>query len=309
MQLFYNGKDITSSVQATSVQVTDNATGKPDSLFISFADPDGIWSQWEPTKNDTLRVRDSGFDTGECFIDQITLEAGTIAITALSIPQVSKSTRSQGWENVRFMEFVTQIAARYGFTVQTYGVVNHLYDRVDQNDEADFAFLAYRCLLEGYGLKINNRSVVIYNESAEEQKVVDPNLGFIRESDINGRFRFVDKSVDIYEKCVIRSTSSGGFIEAEFKDNAVNGPTLKKNLYVSNQAEANRWAKGLLRACNKHRITGKLPVNLNTNYAAGTCVEVEGVGMFSGKYFVDKLTHDLIKNQTILLLRKPLEGY
>ncbi|MFD5019994.1 phage late control D family protein [Paenibacillus sp. NPDC058367] len=309
MQIIYNGVDITSEVQPTKVLNMDNSGGKPDRVDLVFADPEGVWSKWNPAKNDTLQIVESGFDSGLMYIDQISQSAGSFGLQALSIPQISKTARSQGWESVRFMEFATQIAARYGFGIKTYGVINHLYDRVDQVETADFVFLAERCSLEGYALKINNESIVIYDEAMQEKNAPNPELSIIRESDIAGAYVFTNKSTDIYGKCIVRSQTLKGYIEGQYTAIGVNGPTLKRNLYASNQAEANRWAKGILRSFNKHMITATLVINLNTNYAAGTTVQVVDIGLFDGVYIIDHLTHDEINNQTKLTLRKPLEGY
>lgn len=308
MNILYNGTDITDSVQPVTLRITDNVGGIPDSLSISFSDTDGVWSKWKPAKNDTLQVKENGFDTGLMFIDQLNQSAGVFGIKALSIPQTSKSARSQGWEKVRLLEIATEIAARYGFTLQTFNIINHLYERIDQQELADFAFLCGLCTLEGYALKINDRSLVIYSEQAQELQAVDPNMATIGAGSINGTFAFANNSTDIYQKCIVLSNGTS-FIQGEYSAPGILGPTIKRSINATNQAEVNRWAKGVLRSYNKHMITGSLSINLNTNYAAGTNLNVEDIGMFDGKYTIHKLMHDLLNNKTALTLRKPLEGY
>ncbi len=56
-------------------------------------------------------------------------------------------------------------------------------------------------------------------------------------------------------------------------------------------------------------ITGSFDVNLNIKYAAGTNIEITGIGLFDGKYFIQRLAHDLINSRTSLNVRRPLEGY
>lgn len=309
MQVIYNGTDISSSIQATQATITDHSGGKPDSIGLQFSDTEGLWSQWKPAKGDTLQVKEGGFDSGLMYVDEISQRAGRFGLGALSIPQESKTARSQAWESVRFLEFATQIASRYGFDLKSYGIQNHLYERVDQVEEPDFSFLADRCSLEGYALKITNQSVVIYDEGNYEKIAPDPQLAVIQESSINGDFNFIDKSVGIFGKCIIRGQTAAEFIEGEFSAGGVLGSTLIKRMYVSNKIEANRWAKGILRSHNKHMITGALTIDLNIDYAAGTTVQIVDTGMFDGVFFIDSLTHDLINNQTKLKLRKPLEGY
>jgi len=309
LNIIYNGIDITNSVEPLKINLIDNSACMPDSIECVFSDTDWQWSEWKPVKNDTLEVKQGGYSTGLMFVDELGQSAGKFQLKALSIPQPSKTARSQSWENVRLLEFINEIAGRYGFKVQTYGIENYLYQRVDQIEQADFSFLAYRCMLEGYALKINNKSIVIYNEHAEEQKPVDSKNSIIYQSDIFQNLKFKNKSTDIFQKCLIKSNNSNAFIKGEFEDKNIYGPTLINQIFCSDQAEANRFAKGYLRRANKEMITGAFPIKLNTNYAAGTNVEVEKVGMFDGKYFIDKLLHDFINDRTNLCLRRPLEGY
>ncbi|WP_438449501.1 phage late control D family protein, partial [Gorillibacterium sp. sgz5001074] len=260
-----------------------------------------------PRKNDLLQVRTGSFDTGAMFIDHLEQGAGEFAMKALSIPQEAKSVRSQGWESVRFLEFATQLAARHGFEVRTYGVTNHLYDRVDQLEEADFAFLASRCTREGYGLKVTDRKVILFDESAEASRTETTT---IRTGDMIGQFRFIDKSTDIYGSCrVFGRGPTGERIQAAFTAPDTTGPMAVHKLALSNQAEADRWARGLLRSANKYRVTGTLTVTMNTGLAAGSVVRIDGVGLFDGLYVIDQLTHDPVHDRTKLTLRKPLEGY
>lgn len=309
MNILYNSVDITNNVDPLKIILMDNSGGVPDSIDCIFSDTNGLWSQWKPKKNDTLEVKQDGYISGLMYIDEIIQNVGMFQIKALNIPQPSKTARSQGWENVRFLEFVNEIAGRYGFNVQMYGIENYFYQRIDQIEQADFSFLAYRCMLEGYALKINNKNVVIYNENAEEQKAISSTDSIIYQSDILKGFEFKDKSTDIFQKCIVKSNSADGYIQGEFKDKSIYGPTLTKLIYCNNQAEADRYAKGNLRFFNKKMITGAFPIKLNTKYAAGTNVQIKGTGMFDNKYFIDNLMHDLVNSKTNLCLRKPLEGY
>lgn len=309
MDIIYNNVNISNDIEPIVLELKDNAGGKPDSINSVFSDTKGLWSKWNPHKNDTLQVKHNGYDTGLMFIDELAQNSGTFGVKALSIPQKSKTARSQGWENIRFLEFVNQIASRYGFTVKTYNVVNYLYQRVDQIEQADFDFLAYRCMLEGYVLKIHNKTLVIYDEHKEEQREVDQKNSIIYENQILRGFTFKNVSTDIYQKCIVKSNGINGYMQSEYSDKNIFGPTLNKLIYCSNQAEADRYAKSLLRYENKKMISGNFPTQLNTNWAAGSNIEVRQVGMFDSKYFVDSLIHDLTRNETNLRLRKPLEGY
>lgn len=302
MNILINGVDVTASVQPNVLQVSDYAGGRPDDMQIVFADPDGLWSKWQPAKNDTLQVRDHTFDSGVMYVDQIGQRPGRFELKALSIPQAAKTSRSQAWENVRFLELAVQVAARYGMEVHTGQVANHLYARVDQQEEPDFAFLRQRCLLEGYMLKITNNALVIQNEAGEGAQT---EVTVIRLSDIIGDYDFADKSTDIFGASqVIDGPIKGSFVAPD-----VTGSTLRDFRHVSSQAEADRWAKGLLRAANKYRVAGKMTLTLRPGLAAGSVVRVQDVGYFDGLFIIDRIVHDWMANQSRLTIRKVLEGY
>jgi len=309
MNIIYNDVDITADVQPIMLKLIDNAGGKADSITAVFADPEGKWSLWKPSKNDRLQIKKDGYDTGVMFIDHIGQFAGKFEIKALSIPQESKTARTQAWEDVRLLEIATEIAVRYGFKLKTFNITNHFYKRIDQLEEADFSFLSNLCTLEGYALKINDRSLVIYDESKEEQKIPDESKTTFFPHDMIGGFEFTNKSIDIYSKCIVRSQTLTWYIEAEHKDPNVNGPSMIKNIYAQDIAEAQRWAKGILRSYNKLMVSGKFTTELKTGYAAASNLFVRDVGMFDGKYFVHRIEHDLINNRTAFTVRRPLEGY
>lgn len=308
MNIIYNGTDITASVQPLVLNLKDNAGGKPDSLTAIFSDTDGLWTRWKPAKNDTIQVRHGGYDTGVMFVDYLAQTPGRFHIKALSIPQKAKTARSQAWENVRLHVLALEIAKRYGFKMMVFGAENHLYKRIDQIEQADFAFLADLCTREGYAVKINDRTLVLYSEEAEESREIDPQKATIYAYEMIGDYEFENKSVDIYGKCIVRSQAGGKYIQAEYADPAVEGPTLTMNLHASDLAEAQRWARGILRSFNKRMITGSFSIALRPGLAAGSCIYVRNVGIFDGKYFVHQLIHDLISGKTHLTVRRPLEG-
>jgi hypothetical protein len=129
MVLLYKNKDITGYVSINKAEFTDNAGGIADSLELIFNDPNELWDSWVPVKNDTISIIENGLSTGTMYIDELEKRRGTFIIRALSIPQKAKDSNTQAWESIRFLEFATEIATRYGFSLETYGITNYLYDR------------------------------------------------------------------------------------------------------------------------------------------------------------------------------------
>ncbi|MEO3948035.1 hypothetical protein [Gorillibacterium sp. CAU 1737] len=304
MQIFYNSKDSTSILQPISVSTTDRSGGAPDDMAILLADPDGLLSTWSPKKGDTIRVLEGGYDTGIMYVDEVRQTAGYLNLAAISIPMTARTSRSQGWENVRFLEIAAEIAGRYGLEIKPYGVVNHLYPRLDQIERPDFEFLSWLCQLEGYSCKVSG-SLVIYDEHKQEQE--RPGLT-IRKNSMRS-FEFCDRSTGIYSRCNVRGSTPTGMVEGSFSDGQMVGPTLSVTLPIGSQADADRWAKGMLRSWNKQRVTGKITIDLNPGLAAGSMITIEDTGFFDGLYLVDAVAHEFASNRSKLIVRRPLEGY
>ena len=81
---------------------------------------------------------------------------------------------------------------------------------------------------------------------------------------------------------------------------------------MTDQSEADRFAKGLLRDANKNATVGTLWTgSLLRDYAAGSVVTLatDGVKSWDGTAFISRIRHDYVKTRSKLYLRKPLEGY
>jgi len=303
MQLIYEGQDITGAVEIKKADIVDNAGGMADSLELWFDDPQGFWSQWKPQKNHKVRLKESGFDSGLMYVDELEQQRGLFIIRALSVPQEAKTDNTKAWESVRFMELATEISGKYGFGLQIYGVQNHLYDRVDQVEQADFEFLAWRCLLEGYSLKITDGKVIIFAERYMESQAP---VKTIYKEQLDGDYSFRSKSTEIYGACRI----SYGNISYEFRPLGTSGPTLKiTDIYVSSQGEAERFSQSLLRSKNKYAQLGYCTIELDPGLAAGNMIQIQGVGMADGKHLCWQVIHRLVGKKTFLRLRRPVEGY
>jgi hypothetical protein len=233
---------------------------------------------------------------------------GKFVLKARSTPLAAKTLRTKTWENVRFLEFAGDIARNYGFTLDSYNITNWLYDRVDQIETADFLFLAERCGLEGYCLKVHNKKIVIYSEPILEQQ--EPVFSLAPEDFIE-EFSFLTVSEGLFSSCLVRYLdSSNKLISHRFApDNAPVAPELKTSIRAANHGEAQRFAHGLLREKNKWETWADIRIKLNTAIAAGNTIAITGMGVFSGKYFVHSCSHRLSDDRTSLRIRKVLEGY
>lgn len=307
MNIIYEMKDITSSIDVRKSDIVENSGGVADSLELKFADTEGLWSKWKPQKGHKIEVLESGFFSGLMFVDYLNQNRGSLTIKALSTPLEARTGNFKAWENIRLLDMAKEISGKYGYTVDSYDVTNHMYMRVDQIYQADFEFLAYRCMLEGYALKITNEKVVIYDEHVFELK---PAVKTIYADQLDGDYEFKTISTGLYSACHITSSSTDGINSSLFVPSAAPaGPVLKPKVYTSNQGETDRFARGILRSENKKESTGRLQIEYDAGLTAGSNVNILGLGMVDGKYFIENAVHKLVDKKTVLKLRKPLEGY
>lgn len=303
MQLYYEGKDITNSIEIRKADITDNAGEELDSLDLILNDTKGLWSAWGPEKNNSVQIKAEGFDSGIMYIDEISQQRGSIIIRALPIKQEAKTPYNKAWDNVRFMEFCQDIAKKQSLELKTYGIENYLYPRVDQHEQADLRFLAWRSLLEGYTLKVTNGSIVIFSEKYMENQ--DP-IKILTPDDIDGDFFFKDKSSNIFGSCKIINKE----YPYQFTDPKLFGAVLKYyDISVNSLGESERYSKGLLRAKNKFEKTLGCNIKFSSGIAAGNMITAANFGIANGKYFIYQIIHRLVENKSTLRLRKPLEGY
>lgn len=304
MNLIYEGKDITKDIEINTANIYDRSGGKADSLTLVMADTISLWSKWKPSKGDRLKLQSKGFDSGIMYLDEWEQDPGIITLKAISTPLKAKTEKTRTWRNIRLLKVAQDITANYGLTLKPYNITNYLYDYIDQVKETDLGFLNRLFVREGYALKITNQMAVIYDERVMERS--EPVMTIERPK----KYNFKSISDGLKSGCNIKYlTSNGSIIEYEFKDPRITGGTLKINEYMSSQAEAERFSKGYLRAVNKFETTGVVIIPYNEKIAGSNMINITGIGLSDGRYFVDSATHRLADEKTELYLRRPLEGY
>lgn len=98
MRLFYEGAEITASVGISSAVIIDGAGGQLDSVEVAVCrSPRGLVGLG-PAAAQVIRLTEEGFDSGDCFIDQIEQSRGLYVLRGLSVPSGAKEPRSSSWD-------------------------------------------------------------------------------------------------------------------------------------------------------------------------------------------------------------------
>lgn len=306
MKLYYNGTDIYNDVSVNYCVHEMFAEKQADTLVIRFNDTKGIWSKWNPADGDVIRLTEGASDTGKMFIHSMKPENGLFTIRALSMPKSGATKKSKSWEGVRFLQLANEIAGNHGLTFQNYGCKDQVYPYLKQENETDFAFFSRLCTLEGCQMLIYDGKLLAYNEQYIEGQTPAGTL----EVEENGVFSYQDNRAACYGSCEVSSGSySGKFKAPNAKNTAVLRPD--KAIPVTSNAEAARFAKGLLRNANKYGHTGQFSKSLLTGYAAASLLKLktEKASAWNGTVFLYKVRHDFVGNKSTLYFRDLLEGY
>ena len=306
MKLLYNGADIYNDVSVNYCVHEMFAEKQADSLVIRFNDTKGVWSKWNPAAGDTIRFIEGASDTGKMFIHSMRPENGLFTIRALSMPLSGTTKRSKSWEGVRFLQLGNEIAKKHGLEFQNFGCADQVYSYIKQENESDFAFFSRLCMLEGCAMLIYDGKLIAYNEQYIEKQTPAGTLNV----DINGKYEYSDNQAICFGSCEVASgIYSGKFNAPDAKNTTVLRP--EKKLSVTSNAEAARFAKGLLRNANKYGHSGQFSKELHLGYAAASLLKLttKKASAWDGTVFIYKVRHDYVKNKSTLYFRHLLEGY
>lgn len=300
----YQGKDIYGDVSVNYCVHEMFAEKQADSLVIRFNDTKGVWSKWAPAAGDVVTFEEGASKTGKMFIHSTRPENGLYTVRALSMPLSGKIRKSKSWEGVRFLQLASEIAGSHGLTFENYGCKDELYPYLAQKNETDFALFSRVCTLEGCQMIIYDGKLIAYNEAYIESQPVAGDL----EIGDDGNFSYVNDTASLYGSAEITGGSCSGSFSVANGSERVLRPSGE--ISVTSNAEALRFAKGLLRNANKWTQRGTFSRSLMTGYAAASLLRIKTTkaSAWDGTIFVNKIRHDYVANATIFYFRKPLEG-
>lgn len=327
VRLIYEGKNISQDIAPylLSLRYTDNGAGKSDDLSIELHDRDGKWhGSWMPKMGDRINASIVLLDwtkpeskqilkcgTFEVDTVQFSGPPDTVTIGAVAFPIASglkNEKKTKAWEKVTLKQIARRIADAAGLRLQ-YETYNVTYDRVDQTQQTDIAFLAQLAEREGATVKITNGTLVVYDDRRLEN--VPPSRTIERgKSDVKS-YSF-DYSVvgAAYASCTITYYDSRKkrTIKGTYRIPGAKGPALKINERVKSEAEAIRVARNALRQENRDAQRARFRLVGDPGIVQGITVALKGYGKFDGIYFVEAATHTVGGGgfETDIQLRKVL---
>ena len=300
LKILYNDKDITDDISVSSCIHDMFACSQADTLLIKFNDAKKLWDSWKPSKEDVISVSYGIAKTGAMYINSVVPENGLMTLRASSIPPTAMDKTDKSWENVHLLQLAKEIASRHGLTFENHGVSDKVYSYVRQPNIPDFEFLQQRCNLESLAFVVYDKKLVLYDEAKLE--TAEP----VKEVKINSDndFSYSDSSQKGYGQVIVSNGSlTGNYIS---KSGLTNALTQTISTAISGQAEADRFAQGLLRQANKNLTNGVFKLPLMREFSAGSVMKIatEGVNTWNGNGFVSHIRQDYINSTSKVFFRK-----
>lgn len=297
----YEGKNISAQINQhmKSFQFEDAASGSSDAISIGLRDDEGLWmGPWCPTKGDSIKStivflnwdKDSTrriLDCGIFNVDGLSFSGRprTATIKAASIPQskaFNTEERSKTWEKITVRQIAEEIASRSGVALY-YEADSISIESIEQDTQTDCKFLYALCQDYGLAMKVYENRIIIFDEEKYENAVPIVKL---KEKDLI-KWDYNTEVAGTYTGATLNFTDPND--DKEYKVDIGGGDRiLKINVTADSIYDAELKGIAKLNQENKKGTTLTVTIMANPSIVAGMVVQIEEMGVISGKYYIDK---------------------
>ena len=201
---------------------------------------------------------------------------------------------SKSWGSVTLKQIAQEMIVKYGMTNLHYWGAEPVIENVEQDNKTDSAFLNEICEKQGMFLKVYKKALVIFDKTIYEPRGVTASY---RESDFDGNYDWESTLVGTYTGATIAYTvpkEKGQKEQQVIRATVGEGPRM---LYINQKAEseadAQRIAKAKVNSENEKAVKISFSAMEDPNIVATCNVAWEDMGVMNGKYFVEKVTHNI----------------
>ena len=209
--VIFNKVDISDEIahSISSLNYTDNSKNAIDDLEMELENLDYRWlKEWYPDENAQLLVgiheeigNETNFlDLGTFYVDEPTFENNKLNLKCLALPldqNIRDQKNSVAWEKITLKELVTQIANKHEMNAEIYAD-NEFFERLDQNQETDLAFINRIVKETGLNMKVSDDKIIIFDdEEMEKNETIE--IFNVKDERIRS-FSLKKKNKEIYDK-------------------------------------------------------------------------------------------------------------
>lgn len=311
----YNGKDVSEDLAASLLEITynDAPAGSLDDIQITLEDRERNWQgPWQPAQGDKIKAEIRTINWGgpgetkklplgtfEVDTFEYSGPPDTVSIKAVSLPigaNIRQETRTKAWEKVTLKTIAADVAKKAGLKLLYEASENPSYDRLDQTNQSDLAFLADQANQEAIDVKVSGGKLVLFDQSEYEKKAPVTTIERGKDNVLTYSFSWSTANA-AYRGCEVVYTDpiKKKTIKASYVPPGApkSGPILKINQQVDSLAAAQRLAKSSLREKNKEAGKGAFSLVGDIRMATGLTINVKGWGRFDGKYIIENCSHTI----------------
>lgn len=296
LSLIYEGVDITDSVDIKECVFRDVSGNECDCLDMKL-DHAERWLRWGPKKNDTIQVKRGGYDTKTLYLNTIALEDGVYRVYATSAKSQTFPKRWQTFEGKSMQSIMSVCAGELGMSAKLFGVNGATaYDYLLRRNQTAPVFLEELAGLEGAALKtLDGAFVAIGIAYAQEIEAMHTIELSVDQADS----AYIDQRDKRWSSVEIRTPFGKGSARSS---GAQGANQVITNLCLDNDAQAHRWAKGMLLAHNRKCEILRLESAFNPGYTAMGRLDVVSKSDANGQWIIDSVEHDMVGNTSRPLL-------
>lgn len=303
MELYYNGVDISEQVDIAKCVHHETSGGRCDCLEIEMEDA-GAWYAWEPQADDTIIAALNGYQTGKLYLNTILPMGGKFRLLATSTPGAARRKGYASYIDVSLGELMASCASECGMNSALFGLDEEIrYPFLLRKMEGAAAFVDRLMRWEGAAFKaVGGRfagiSIAAIQDRAAAQTIElgadTPGVTHIKRSDSKWAGLTVRTP---YAECSAVDDGASGGVYIRTSD-----------LPALDEAQAGRWARGLLLTHNRRAETLTIASEFNAGLSAMARVDIESATEMGGAWIVDEVEHDLVGGATTATLVRCIYG-
>lgn len=309
----YENKDISTEIDQYLIDFTysDNEE-EADDLQITLEDKKSLWlEEWFPEKFARLKAEihtinydyeghKQILDCGTLEIDEINASGppSIVKIKATSIPNFSsanKEKKSKAWENTTFKRILNEIASNNGLGTFLDVEIDKEYKRINQSNESDLSFLKRLAKDLGYGLKVYNLEIIIFDNKKYNNAA---SIRTITKGEVSLKtYNISDSSLEAFKEAQVSyKDAKTGKTKKTTSTNSKNNNTnrkLKINTRAESKSDAHKKGSKVLEDKNKETNKASFTLAGDISLACKQNIEINGWGRLDGKYSINKATHSV----------------
>ena len=299
--LRWNGVDITDKVNIVGCTHRDCA-GERDVLELTL-DNAAQWYRWAPQEEDSIEYAQDGYSTGTLYLDAVIPQRDRYRVLAASTKRAAARLNNETFQDTTLAGIMLRCAAACRMDGRLYGLDGGLnYTYLLKYKEGYAAFLSRVLAMEGGVLKAYNGILRGIGLSYAQERT--PVYGL----------RITDRQDGvIYRRRESEKWSAVTVVTPYAEGRAVDTAAIYGNdmiipgLPAMNNAQAARWARGLILHHNRKCEIMTIRQRLNLKMTALARVNIDGGTDADGRWIVQKTEHDFINEMTETTLYRVTE--